>query len=70
MFARCLKKVVLGLEKSSEETKKVIEDVVKALDEIIKKTVDEEVKMIVEILKEGLENRMGRGGLVEDADKE
>jgi hypothetical protein len=59
-----------GLEKSSEETKKVIEDVVKALDEIIEKTADEEVKRIVEILKEGLENRMGRGGLVEDADKE
>jgi hypothetical protein len=44
-----------GLEKSSEETKKVIEDVVKALDEIIEKTVDEEVKRIVEIMKEWLE---------------
>ncbi|MGB9719271.1 MAG: hypothetical protein ACPL06_01605, partial [Candidatus Anstonellales archaeon] len=48
-----------GLEKSSEETKRIVEEAVKALDEIIKGTVDEETKRIAEILRDGLNKFLG-----------
>ncbi|MEM2948616.1 MAG: hypothetical protein QXG02_03755, partial [Candidatus Anstonellales archaeon] len=51
-----------GLEKSSEETKRVVEEVIKALDKIIETTVNEDRRRVAEILKEMLEGMMGVEG--------